>query len=912
MSRSIEEPYVIATLPKPFDAENGRTHTGLVHSLNGSRKRKRHEIVVAVDGESVNIYHVRSMQCGMVSIKRLTVWQVQNQSTTRSYALPPQSYLAAAPCSIHCKRPKPRPSQRRTYWAERSSITDQKAKIVSYVEDTSKWHGNENQPRAPIKRERKLGHGDVQSLDVIPSSEEKGSASPLLVSYKSGSVECISADLSGTRWEHKSEDQVEVEHSLVTDLDSVRRGLLRGREDIQALLESLHTEGIAESAPAILCQVVRLQDRRQVRIHALKNVGSSALQSQRSPIQEAVRYDLPGTFVPAESRFELNAPAGTLHQHSKGRLTVFDLSGTLPKMVFQNGRPGQRPVDTFARLSSASVLTASQHRLAVHDTKYGSVLSSLELSRDRDGVQTQSSLRFIVSFTDLGIVTALRGHDLLAMQVGHGLEDVRRSRNAGPLLLDVLGKGKYLSEKVDSTETNEKRRRKWESWVSKVDHFLEHEDIEGLEKLVAKDLHLHKKGEDKERMTNGHANGDSPVHLAPWALLPKHYDPQHIDHKKAVYILGKIFAWRTIESHLEIGQKHLELILASRNILAWLALAGYLTAPEIEHALPRTAAGFHSQPHVLPGDIAYAIGDADASFDLLCNLFSLPAFWELPEVVQAIKVLIDSFEEKDEARPQQLLTNGDIDMVDGDDAEKSEVQLEAEEAAAMREIERANNLMDAGVTRSTAFRKCLVRLQQFDHKDVSGALRAQMSQTEIIFLIQIMRVELANGGWTFTYDGIEDSAIGIDPSAQELSLDNQGIRTIAQLISCAVDAIGLSGWTVGLSGDRFVTDDLLYSLINETSAVMEGMFAAENLETTLKEIERTAASVQQQLQSHKRKRNGPEEQPENASEATLMPLGGRMDPPTVSKTVEARKGKVLTAKQKSQSVGKYSFERIRI
>ncbi|KXT06703.1 hypothetical protein AC578_8530 [Pseudocercospora eumusae] len=892
MSRSIEEPYVIATLPKPFDPEHGRTHVAVAHSLNGSRKRKRHEIVVGVDGESVNIYNVH------------------NQSATSSYALPPQSYLAAAPCSIHCKRAKPLPSQRRTYWAERSSHTDQKAKIVSYVEDTSKshGHGHDDQPRAPIKRERKLGHGDVQSLDVIASSEERDRSSPLLVFYKSGVVECISGDLSGTRWEHKSEDEIEVEHSLVTDLDSVRRGLLRGREDIQALLESSSKDGVNESAPAILCQVVRLTDRRQVRIYALTNVGPSALQSQRSPIQEAVSLDLPGNFATAESRFDLNAAAGTLHQHSKGWLTVFDLSGTLPKIVFQNGRKGQRPIDSFARLSNASLLTASQDRLAVHDTKYGSVLSSLELPQ-----KTQSSLRFIVAFTDLGIVTALRGHDLLALQVGHGLEDIRRPRTAGPLLLDVLGKGKYISEKADSTETNEKRRRKWESWVSKVDHFLEHEDIEGLEKLVAKDLHLHKKDEEEEKLANGHANGHAPAPLAPWNLLPKHYDPLHIDHKKAVYIVSKIFAWRTTTSHLVIGQKHLELTLASRNILAWLALAGYLTAPEIEHALPRTAADFHSQPHVLPGDIACAIGEADASFDLLCNLFSLPAFWELPEVVQAIKVLVDSFEMKDETQSQPLLTNGDIDMVDGDGAEKSEVQFEAEEAAAMREIERANNLMEAGITRSTAFRKCLVRLQQFNQKDVSRALRAQMSQNEIIFLIQIMRVELANGGWTFTYDGLEDSAMGIEPSAQELSLDNQGIRTIAQLISCAVDAIGLSGWTVGLSGDRFVTDDLLYSLINETSAVMEGMFAAENLETILKEIERTAASVQQQqMQSHKRKRDESEEQPENASEATMMPLGGRIDPPTISKTVEARKGRALTAKQKSQSLGKYSFERIRM
>lgn len=55
---SIEEPYTIATLPRPLDQEHGRIHPATVSSLSGSRKRKRHEIAVGVDGEGVNIYNV--------------------------------------------------------------------------------------------------------------------------------------------------------------------------------------------------------------------------------------------------------------------------------------------------------------------------------------------------------------------------------------------------------------------------------------------------------------------------------------------------------------------------------------------------------------------------------------------------------------------------------------------------------------------------------------------------------------------------------------------------------------------------------------------------------------------------------------------------------------------------------------
>ena len=54
----MEAPHAIASLPRPFDAEHGQTYATSVFSIKGSRKRKRHEVAVAVDGESVNVYNV--------------------------------------------------------------------------------------------------------------------------------------------------------------------------------------------------------------------------------------------------------------------------------------------------------------------------------------------------------------------------------------------------------------------------------------------------------------------------------------------------------------------------------------------------------------------------------------------------------------------------------------------------------------------------------------------------------------------------------------------------------------------------------------------------------------------------------------------------------------------------------------
>lgn len=59
---SIGNPTVIATLPRPIDRLNGRYVVSDVHGgIRGSRKRKRAELVVGVDGEGLNIYDVREL-----------------------------------------------------------------------------------------------------------------------------------------------------------------------------------------------------------------------------------------------------------------------------------------------------------------------------------------------------------------------------------------------------------------------------------------------------------------------------------------------------------------------------------------------------------------------------------------------------------------------------------------------------------------------------------------------------------------------------------------------------------------------------------------------------------------------------------------------------------------------------------
>lgn len=64
---SLRSPYVVASLPKSIGQEKGKYLVGDVYSgvsVKGSRKRKRHELLVGIDGEGVNLYEV----CGRIDL----------------------------------------------------------------------------------------------------------------------------------------------------------------------------------------------------------------------------------------------------------------------------------------------------------------------------------------------------------------------------------------------------------------------------------------------------------------------------------------------------------------------------------------------------------------------------------------------------------------------------------------------------------------------------------------------------------------------------------------------------------------------------------------------------------------------------------------------------------------------------
>ena len=536
--------------------------------------------------------------------------------------------------------------------------------------------------------------------------------------------------------------------------------------------------------------------------------------------------------------------------------------------------------------------------------------------RKREDEEEQAVLiKLLSSFSDIGLVVGLSGNELIAMQLEDTLRRSKRKKSHGTLLADVMGKGSLKD--TNYLHKAEEKARKWEEWTAKVDRMIEADDMEGLEKLVANDQKLGKQRGDgipcEWEEANDMHDGHQVAYEELWPL-PEPFDPNDLNRPKVLYIVGKVFAYADPQDG------RLELVIPSAKLVEWLALTGFLSIAYVKKALSQSTETDLQSGLVQLGDIMAAIRQIDEDFQLMHHLLSLPVHWELEELVQALRILVHSFDsdpqhEQPLALPAPPQQNDDTDMVNGD----ADSHLDLESKVAEHELDYAMNALTTGLeVRSDTLRMVFARLHAFSQPLITATMRAMMSHRELVFFIHILRIELADAGWTSKYvdggevESTEEGMVNVLGGVEEIGPSDQAIKVIGDLLNCAVDAIGVSGWLIGLGSDAQSTRELLNSLRAEVSAGLETCFEADTLQTYLKDVERyEATSEQGQLLASK---HAVEEGDETGTEMALLPVGGRAAPPIVKGRNDkgGKKSKMALAREKSMAVGKYSFERIRI
>ncbi|TKA29257.1 hypothetical protein B0A50_03767 [Salinomyces thailandicus] len=887
----MEAPYTIASLPTPSDTKHGKVWAAPVSGIRESKKRKRHEVAVGVDGEGVNIYNI------------------QSQNQVASYALPPQQYLCCPPCSVYVKSGSNQ-AQRRTYLVTRDGSQDRKRRLLCIVEDARTPRRVDELSLAPTKQQRSLHSRQVAGIEAValPGVER------VLVCYKDGSVECIKCDLSATIWHHNPKPSAleHIEYTTFTDIESAKKGLLVSREDVTALLDSTVTGSPIPAQQPLCCQLIRAESGRYLRLSSMRLGSQDAVQSRAVGLQLLTEMELPESNKALDqvADYDLHAASGKLFQLLQGHLRVLDLTTTMPRVAARFGSQ-QDPILSFTRVSAYSVLAVFGSRVEVCETKYGSVQATAPLQGSSAIVKSSGRKRkvdedahpswaAISSFSELGIVVGLAGNELCGMQLADHAGSPKRAKGSGTMLADVLGKSfvNFLSTSAGSQQLADLH-----DWKATVDSALQGSKKKTIESVVPKALNL-ELGEHQELIPS--ATSDT---------VPR----------KALYILSKCFRMdQRGGSAARKGDVKLTTTAVTAKVYQWLALAGHLSLPAVQQALLLRTDSMTEAHNLRAGDIMAALSSFD-DFQLVHDLLSLPVNWELAEVVQALQLLIQSFGTTADSNTSvkalpasNLGENGDTAVPNG---VPDETEVESELLAAERDLDSAVMAVSSGLeTRSATMRLVIQRLHAFPPRDVSNLMRSMMRHEQLLFFMKILRIELLEGGWPNRYIDLgdeEQDVAGMDGTEESAARpSNHAVGTISDMMNCAIDAIGTSGWLVGQSSDVYGTAELIDALKSEVSAALEGLYEADTVAIFLHGLQGFEKSWEKSLPGvERRKRARGELRDEDVEpEAAVLPMGCKAEPGVVKTraTRDGKKSKRVYEEERRRRVGLYSVDRIRV
>ncbi|GAB7357857.1 hypothetical protein MBLNU230_g0028t1 [Neophaeotheca triangularis] len=937
MSVSIEAPHTIAALPVPLDATNGKTRAAPVYSLRGSRKRKRHEVAVGVDGETVNIYNA------------------QNQSLVTSYAIPSHSYLCCPPCSVYRRRSQTSPAQRRTYVVLKDGQKSKDRRLVCFTEDLRQEVNAADELQAPQRKECRVQQGDIVSVETIPRGDRFEDASTgwdVLVTHASGHAVAWDEELKTQLWQYIAESQkTRVEYVAILDLESARKGLLKERED---LLAAMGNEGSMRPMAALCCRIVNneVSKTRELQLMSIKARPEDAITTFGHALEIVMRYTLPiPRYTTENAIYDFHAPTGKLCQLQHSQVTVLDLARTVPA-VAHNITTSAAVVDGIARLTHDSYITLSGSGATVIETKYGSTRATTSFSSSKSGVREKkrkregeettpsSKLEVISSFAETGLIAAISGNNLVGIQINDDLKTEGRPKSQGFLLVDLLNRDSQTTGLKTGGAASEqaKRLERWRNWQSKADNLIEEGDLEGLEALVAHDLGLSKQQKaaveqvkigdvsqqpDNDANTEGNASsaaGTISTQAVAWDLSRMSQNSRQDNLGKALYIFGRMFGPAVEEPYQSPG---IELSFLSPKLLHWIGHMGCLSTTSLQQALDKYESLPAAGITLKPGDLFTSFLNFSNDFLVMREVLGLPCRLEISDTTQALKLLVQSFDTTP-SRPNSpfpLPTAGELASSQNPATpnknaipENNTSTLDTETDLAEHELEHAYQALNHGLeARSDALRHTLARLHAFPQRETTASMRAMLSHQDLRFFINILRIELADGGWTRRYvDGsstpTETSSDANtkpgDKDAQSRPLDGS-ITVISDMLNATIDAVGMSGWLVGMAGDNESTAEVIDTLSSEIGAGLEGCYQNFSLEGFLQELGRYGPLIEAEERAKAE---------EGVEGAAMMPLGGRSEAlDRERRGGKGRKGKSrVAAREHSRRVGLYEIDHIRL
>jgi hypothetical protein len=880
--------------------------------------------------------------------------KLQNPQLVTSYALPPSTAFALAPFSVYRRGSSKAPSQRFTYASVTGSIQTDRPQLICFHEKSS-GDGTETAKTAYTPS----GSAQILALDVLPVPSSASAASAthdVLATFDDGDMVCLSADLETVRWTAQLKSLKigsVVDYVSMATAKVVTRGLLRSREDIASILNptSDDTSDLQELTQVLCVIGHKLSGSITLSLVQVQSRSQDLITNSLSPLKHLVSWELPdsatllnATASPAQ--YSLHAATGILHILKGKTVISFDVSDNVPRLYSELTVPGA-DVDSFLRISQDVLFTTSHHLCRVFDARFNtlqafhyldtsSIPNAASPAKKRkitqpEPTQQGAQVHLLAYYPDHDLVVAVRENELVGMQFDASLTH-KRARHNGTSLADALGKGVCSSNARDT--------QKWQDRKAKMDRYASKGKIYKFEEAFAGDLGIQvdtiKSQNKQENETNGGplTNGlgpkisdedamaidldqDSREDSKIWKIPSVVPDARKLQFRQyASYALSKIFRLQTTSQADGSPQTTLKIRFFPPNIFEWLLQIGHLSAASIRHAIleqsPENAEFLSS---VVDGDIIQSLVDFDPDLHILSAILNHSGHLPVGEVVQAIKLVMQSLNEQPQADDTtKLLTNGVAES-----EEEMDVDITSELEAATHEVDHALSVLDHGLLiRSHTLRPALIRLHGFSPRLITSTLRMMLPRRDLESLISVLHLEMKNGGWSSSIEASE-SEVPTTESSNE-SPDDHAVAIIASLLSCTLDAIGAGAWlaTISSSADSESSEDIIDSLQSDTSEALNGFWEARYMRGLLGEFLRFASNLPK---SHKPSTKSMMEQgkpftiTQDDGELPMLPLGAKPDMGIEKMKVgkggkkeerSAREMGMLISKQ----VPKYSFERI--
>lgn len=910
----VQKPYVLTTLPRPLDPKTGRYVVGEVYgTAEGSRKRKRSEVTVGIDGEAVNIYNVSSARL------------------VTSYPIPPQSAFTCSPCSLRRRIPNSKDVARYTY----AATTDPASKVTLFkdvVEASGKTTSSTKIFTLPSSK--RIVYLATRLADAKPGATESSGDEILLV-QEDGEIIGLDGEELKQKWKtspailHQdlalgSKSGFHVETCASARASEVIDGIFKGNRDALSAVAN-HAQESSDSDILLVVSSLETNGRRSRHLHLLGPISQSQglAQSNNGLVQlHVVPLAEPTEAASASSQYRLDIRSGSLTELADGSLTVHDLTASIPRVSSQMDLD---QASSFVRLSRTSILASNQSLLSVYNPQYRSVQSTAATELDSHTESESSKLTscdLVAYFSKLELAIGISGSQLLAIQLE--APRFRTKRRAEGLLIDSIGCGIPDSKRV-ATEIRKRPAGSaafsnylpgsvfgdylgaWAKDVQKADELLDGDAIHDFEDLLAQKFGLSIKSSS---LTNGAKQTNGESQPAPEWVWPRDMTKfPRVDKRWIVYAISRAFQWGDVQGD-DVSAPRLVYVLPDTNILTYLAAAGHLTISNVKSALREEISGVDNIDQVLAQQLVARIAELNPTFELLTCYLRATALGPV-ELLFAVRCMstLDAVRDQAQSAPKTL-TDGAAATAETEDINQELDHLE-EEVLKAESILRGN----AGI-REEGLSVAFAKLGNCPASSMIKALQATLKPKEIMDLILQLRIELYKGAWTSRY--IEDNT-DYDEDAELNPPPDGSIKLIADLLSRCVDAIGPSGWLLNDStisaGDA---GDVIAALTLEVSTALEGLEEAAYLRGVLGEAVKYCEAAQKEASTKQRfdlAKPISLQVKEPGSEA--LPLGLKVKG-RIEKTKIASGGEITqrsTREQghlRSQQVGQYSLERIAI